>query len=87
MAHGKTGHEQQGGQERPFRLQHCLAGLDRVHRLVTSKPLAAACAPSLDCQHKNCALRLAPRSTIEVGALAIIALSVAALAFVQFSVR
>jgi hypothetical protein len=55
--------------------------------LVTSKPLAAACAPSLDCQHKNCALRLAPRSTIEVGALAIIALSVAALAFVQFSVR
>ena len=32
-------------------------------------------------------LRMAPRSTIEVGALAIIALSVAALVFVLFSVR
>jgi hypothetical protein len=30
---------------------------------------------------------MAPRSTIEVGALAIIALSVAALVFVLFSVR
>ena len=62
MAHGKTGYEQQGGQERPFRLQHCSAGLDRVHRLVTSKPLAAACAPSLDCQHKNCAWHHVPPS-------------------------
>ena len=62
MAHGKTGYEQQGGQERPFRLQHRAVGLDRVHRLVTSKPLAAACAPSLDCQHKNCAWHHVPPS-------------------------
>ncbi len=38
MAHGKTGSQQQCGQDQPFRPQHCPDGLDRVLRLVNAAP-------------------------------------------------
>jgi hypothetical protein len=58
MAHGKTGYGQQGSQELPLRLQHCPAGLDRVLRVVTSKPLATLSPCLLALPGHRCALRV-----------------------------